>query len=260
MAGQLIRKTRRNITDFGIAYTALKIGKGLFGIVYDCKALIIYELNFSQNYEPNKLSGIRIRTLQPHEHAYFSQIVEMEEWLENKISNRIEENGVCIIALTGDEVIGFNLIGFDWVELPLLRIRVQLKKDEAWSEQISVKKEYRKQGVANEIRKVTYDILKQKRIIKLYGHRASYNYASKMSAKKFTKNEIVSARYTKFLMREKIDFINLKNNGKIGSFSFNASKSIRAENGYLVLKANQFMNFCKQNNFTPESLTAISRI
>jgi hypothetical protein len=260
MTGNLIKKTKRNINDFGMAYTSFKIIKALFEILYESKALIIYELNFTKGYEAKKIDGVTIRPLRPDEYAYIAQIVEMEEWLENTIANRITQNGICIVAIKGGQLIGFNLIAYDWIELPLLKIKVDMRSDEAWSEQISVKKEYRKKGIANEMRKATYKILKQKRIVKLYGHRAGYNYASKMSASKFTKNEILYAQYNKILRHEKIDLIDLKNFGKVNTFSFNSSKAIRAQNGYLILRSNRFMNLREQNQFTPDSLSAVSRI
>jgi GNAT superfamily N-acetyltransferase len=243
MTGSLFIKTKRNVLDFGIFNTSLKIFKELLGFIYESRALIIYELDLLRNYTSQNIPGLHFVMLKPDDSSYISQIEKMEEWLENKLKKRLTENGLCIVALANGQVVGFNLIVFEWIELPLLKIRVYMKNDEAWSEQISVKKEFRKMGIANEMRKIIYEILKKRGICKLYGHRADYNHASKMSARKFTKNEITFAKYVKLLRQEKIEFVYSKSFQNITSVSFNGADSIRDENRYLILKTAQLMHF-----------------
>ncbi len=68
----------------------------------------------------------------------------------------MSNNGLCIAVLHGDTLAGFNLIAFGEVYLPLVKLCKHLQPDKAWSEQISVSKEYRKQGLAAKIRYFTF--------------------------------------------------------------------------------------------------------
>ena len=59
----------------------------------------------------------------------------------------LKYGGLCVVALDGEKVAGFNLVSFNEVYIPLLELKKKFRKDQAWSEQITVSKDYRKQGL-----------------------------------------------------------------------------------------------------------------
>ncbi len=123
----------------------------------------------------------------------------MEEWLRGELKNSLITNGICMAIIKKNKVAGFNWVTLGEGSIPLLKLRVITKQDEAWSEQITIHKDFRRKGLANQLRTKFYNELKNMGVKALYGHRQGWNIASKMSAQKYTYTELVKADYIKIL-------------------------------------------------------------
>ena len=127
----------------------------------------------------------------------------MEEWLSGKVKNKIESGNPCLVALVGGKVAGFNLVALSSVYLPLPRETIDLKKDEGWSEQITVHKDYRGQDLATNLRYKLFAELQKNNIKWLYGATLINNKNALKLARKLGFKEIVDIHFIRFLFFKK---------------------------------------------------------
>ena len=123
----------------------------------------------------------------------------MEEWLKETFRKKLQDNCLCMVVLDGETVAGFNYVAIGEAYIPLLKLRILTGPTEAWSEQITISSDYRRQGLGGLLRSHFYRELKALGITALYGHRQEFNVASKQSARKFTAGIMVRAEYRSIL-------------------------------------------------------------
>jgi hypothetical protein len=76
----------------------------------------------------------------------------MEEWLEGRLASKLAKGSLCLVAMDGNIVAGFNLVGFGEVHMPLVNGKRIFRNGSAWSEQITVNTKYRGKGLGSELR------------------------------------------------------------------------------------------------------------
>jgi len=119
------------------------------------------------------------------------------------LTKAIANGQVCLVALDGDEVAGFNLINFDHATLILVNLKKKLRRGNAWSEHIAVKKEFRKVGLGSQLRFRIFQELKRVGIRRLYGGTLRSNTASLALTRSVGFKEIADIHYRKFFSLEK---------------------------------------------------------
>lgn len=197
-----IRKVARNYQDFGIRAVFAKGIQYVLKKVYADRTYRIYRRDLCALEWPTVTpDGIAFKTVETSDIDAIRQIEDMEEWLHGMLSE-ILSHGLCVAAYDGSRVVGFNLIGFNSVFISLLNMKRRLKRHQAWSEQITVHKAYRKHGLASALRYRIFDELKQRGIRTLYGGALVSNIASLRSAEKVGFRFIADVRYRKLLNRE----------------------------------------------------------
>ena len=117
---------------------------------------------------------------------------------------------ICIVALLKGRVIGFNLISFGEVFIPLINFKKVFKQNEAWSEHISVHKDFRKMGLAIELRYRVFDILQKQGIKKLYGGTLKSNVPAIKLARTLGFKDIIDVVYFKVFNFQKWRCIRIK--------------------------------------------------
>jgi GNAT superfamily N-acetyltransferase len=132
-----------------------------------------------------------------------SQIENIAEWLRGRLTEAVAAGLVCLVALDGDEVAGFNLINFDDATLVLVNLKKKLRSGIAWSEHIAVKKEFRKTGLGSQLRFRIFQELKRRGIRRLYGGTLRSNTASLALTRSVGFREIGDIHYRKFFFFEK---------------------------------------------------------
>lgn len=195
------RRIKRNLTDYGIAMFLRKGIQYLFQAFYLKRIYRIYrrDLHCGQWPEPS-LEGIDLKVVGSGDTSVIRQIAGMEEWLEDGLKEKISK-GLCVAALDGPRVAGFNLVAFKEVSIPLLGLKKRLRPHQAWSEQISVDKEFRKKGVATALRYHVFTELLNRGISRFYGGALLTNIASLKSAQKAGFLQIADVHYRKILNR-----------------------------------------------------------
>ncbi len=125
----------------------------------------------------------------------------MAEWLYGRLPSCLE-HGLCIAALDDNKVAGFNLIAFNETFVPLLNINKRLRTNQAWSEQITINKGYRKHGLATSLRHHVFMELRKRGICKFYGGTLSSNIPSIKLAQRLGFVFIAKVQYLKIFNRE----------------------------------------------------------
>ena len=200
-------KFHRNYTDYGLWISSKK------SIAYVCQSFYrkiiyhLYELNLNKYVDTEtKKSRYVFRLIQPEESQLIDQIEEMEEWLQGKLRNKLQRGCLCMAVMDNDKVIGFNYVSIGDGYIPLLSLRIITGPKQAWSEQITISSDYRRQGLGSLLRSHFYKELRSRGITNLYGHRQEFNIASRQSARKFTAGILARAEYTRVLHLHRLQF------------------------------------------------------
>lgn len=172
MSNILVKKFKRNLNDYGFFIAVKKMITYPFEKIYKRKDYLIYKKNLCK-YVPNEKTNpsFEYKFFDSHnlDKKVIDQILAMEEWLIDKIKFILKHGGLCVVALDGERVAGFNLVSFNEVYMPLLELNKKFRKDQAWSEQITVSKDYRKQGLGSILRYKMFNELKNRGYKALYG-------------------------------------------------------------------------------------------
>jgi ribosomal protein S18 acetylase RimI-like enzyme len=208
------KKWARNYTDYGLWISVKKTVAFMTQSIYHKILYYLYELDLNKYVEKEKMKTNYIfKMIQPDEVDMIAQIEEMEEWLKGTFKKKLQDNCLCMVVLDGDKVIGFNYVAIGQATIPLLKLRIITGPKEAWSEQITVSSDYRRQGIGGQLRSHFYRELRSRDITALYGHRQEFNTASRESAKKFTAGVMVLAEYRNILGMQRLKFFKTARDG-----------------------------------------------
>lgn len=187
--------------DHGLSMACQKAALYLISPFFETRVYRIYGLDIGSSKLPSpaKQSKFTFKALQADEDDLIAQIEAMEEWLSGQIASKLSHNSICIVALDGRNVAGFNLVCFREVYLPLLSTMRVLEPGEAWSEQISVHKDYRRMGLASQLRYHMFQALAERGIKHFYGGTLRTNIPSLKLARKVGFTELEDIRYVKLL-------------------------------------------------------------
>lgn len=205
MISILYKKFKRNFNDYGFLIAVKKMIVYPLERIYKRKDYLIYKKNL-ENYTPvNKTNpAFQYRFYEGNDlnEQIISQILAMEEWLIEKIGDILKNGGLCIVALDGRNVAGFNLVSFNHVYMPLVELNKKLRNNQAWSEQITVSKNYRKQGLGSILRYKMFNELKIRGYKEIYGgtmwdnwsnielsKKVGFEIFAKISFRRFLKNK-----------------------------------------------------------------------
>ena len=197
-----LKKVQRNLSDYGIGETMRKAFSALARSVYLERTYRIYRRDLAKLPPAADLpAGIELRVIGPEDTKAIGQIEQMEEWLQGAVAARLRR-GLCVAAFDGSRVAGFNIVAFHEIFVPLLNMTRRLHQHQAWSEQITVAKDFRKHGLASALRFRVFSELRQRGFRALYGGALTSNIASLKSAQKTGFRFLADVRYRKVLGRE----------------------------------------------------------
>ena len=184
----------------------------LLSPLYYHRVYRIYCIGLSNinGYEPKHLD-LQYKFLEPEDHELIRQIEDMEEWLQGLVAEKLENQSICLAALDKGKVAGFNIVSFGKVYIPLLKLNRDLGEHEAWSEQITVDRLYRRMGLGYDLRRRIFAELKKRKIVKLCGGTLRNNHASLGLARRLGFTEIEDIHYIKLLGFKKWTYREVKN-------------------------------------------------
>lgn len=201
----LPHKVHRNLQDYGWWITVTKTLAYLVRSVYFRQVYRIYRIDLDAVELPADLGtqNLSFKILTTQNVDMIAQIEGIAEWLRGHLKEAIASGQLCLVALEGDRVAGFNLISFDHATLVLVNLTKKLRKGFAWSEHIAVKKEFRKAGLGSLLRFRIFQELKRRGIRRLYGGTLRSNVASLGLARSVGFKEIGDIHYYKFFSFER---------------------------------------------------------
>ena len=198
--GLIIRKITRNWEDYGALSTFKKSLAYLLKPVFERVLYRVYRIEINGKALGRVPDGqFRYRMIGPEDDEIIDQIEVMEEWLSGKLREKLLAGGLCLVALDGRKVAGFNLVAFKEASMPLVKMKRALRGHEAWSEQITVHPAYRRQGLASGLRLSVFRELAKRNIRKVYGGTLRENKGSLGLSRKVGFKELGDIRYMKIL-------------------------------------------------------------
>ncbi len=213
------RKIARNLHDFGPYITFRKSAAYLMKPLFESHSRILYRIELSDfpemscghddDYEFKRIDAGDIDAI--------AQIERMEEWLTGKVGALLNTGAVCMTAMQEDRVAAFYLANLKEGIVDKLHLVLSLGPSEAFGEQITVHRDYRRKGLATRLRYFFYRYLRERGVASLYGHRAMDNLASEKSAKKYGSRDLAVFRYVRFLNHSRLQYSPVSRQGKPGS-------------------------------------------
>jgi GNAT superfamily N-acetyltransferase len=197
----LAHKVQRNLDDYGWHITVRKTLAYLVRWIYFRQVYRVYGIKLDTLKEP-KYSGdhkFTFKLLTPQNLDMIAQVENTAEWLRGQVKQKIAAGQLCLVALDGEKVAGFNLINLEQAFLILVDRKKKLRPGSAWSEHIAVKKEFRKSGLGAQLRYRIFEVLRSRGIRSLYGGTLRSNTASLGLTRSVGFKEICDIHYHKFL-------------------------------------------------------------
>jgi GNAT superfamily N-acetyltransferase len=166
----LINKANRNVRDYGAAATAGKIANSILAPLYCSRRYLIYRrdlCDLATVLAPRH--ALKFKILGPQDAGPIRQIEAMEEWLHGKVAHKLTSGCLCMAALDNDMVKGFNIVSFSGFSIPAIRYQRNLREGECFSEQITVRPEFRNKGLGADLRVRVFEELSKRGYRRLYG-------------------------------------------------------------------------------------------
>jgi ribosomal protein S18 acetylase RimI-like enzyme len=182
----LAKKMQRNVEDYGWSVAVRKVVAYLFRPIYLHRVYRVFRINLDKpRPELDALSqSFTFKTLSPNDKSTISRIENIAEWLDGELEAKIRAGSLCFVALNGEELVGFNLVSFGKVFIPLLNKTWALGPKEAWSEHIAILKNYRKRGLGSQLGSFMLKELENRGFKRVYGGTLISNLASQKRARK----------------------------------------------------------------------------
>ena len=206
-----IRKFERNLEDHSFKVALSKSLAYLFRFCYERTVYRLYKIDLlnSSTVSETDIEGVTFRFVSPSDEACIRQIEDNSEWLSGTVRERLSAGALCIAALEGEQLAGFNLVSFGEVSMPLVHISHCFRPTEAWSEQIATIKNFRKKGLASQLRYRIFEELRGRGIRMFYGGALRDNLPSLKLARHVGFREFVEIRYTRLFARRRWRYVRL---------------------------------------------------
>lgn len=215
MLNILIRKFKRNLNDYGFFIAVKKMFTYPFEKIYKRKDYLIYKKDlrkYAPNEKTNPLFEYKFYEGNDINEQIVKQILALEEWLIDKLNFILKHGGLCVVALDKDKVAGFNLVSFNEVYMPLLELNKKFRNNQAWSEQITVSKDYRKQGLGSILRYKMFNELKNRGYRVLYGGTMWDNWSNIELSKKVGFEIFVKVSFKRLFSKKRYTYRRIYSN------------------------------------------------
>ncbi len=208
----LLRKLKRNLSDYGIWITAAKLLQYLLKPIYEKQAYIIFfiELDHLLNHSFRN-DNFTYKFINKNDVGIIKQIEGREEWLRNKLTDKLNKDCICLVALSDKKIAGFLLVNLNEFNIPLIHLKRSLRSNECFGEQITIDKIYRGTGLTSSLRIRMFKELRKSGIKKLYGGTHISNIATRKSVNKAGYKYLTDAFYFKILMCKGVRFRRTRN-------------------------------------------------
>jgi len=197
----LLRKLKRNLSDYGIWITAAKLLRYIIKPIYEKQTYIIF-FNELDHFIYHSFSNdnFTYKFINKNDSEIIKQIEGREEWLHGKLIDKLNKDCICLVALFDKKVVGFFLVNLNEFYIPLIHLKRSLKPNECFGDQISIDKIYRGTGLTSSLRIRMFEELRKRGINKIYGGTLISNIATRKSVSKAGYKYLTDVLFIKFLM------------------------------------------------------------
>jgi len=202
---RLSHKVQRNVDDYGWLVALKKTAAYLLRAIYFQQVYRLYRIDLNkakvpQDFNPHNFT-FKILTVQNVD--MIAGVEDIAEWMQGKLKDKIAAGQLCMVALDGNKMAGFNLINFRQATLILVNLQRKLRRGDAWSEHIAVKKEFRRTGLGSQLRYRIFEELRKRGFRRLYGGTLCTNTASLRLTRSVGFTELANIHYQKFFSLER---------------------------------------------------------
>jgi GNAT superfamily N-acetyltransferase len=194
-------KLQRNCEDYGWAVALKKVVAHLFSQIYLHQVYRIFRIGLGR-VERRRDFGqhdLTFRLLTTRDVDAIGQVERVGEWFRGELNDRIAKGQLCMVVVDGEKVVGFNLVSFGRIVMPLVGLEKRLGRGSAWSEHIAVRKGCRQMGLASQLRYRVFDELRNRGVRRLYGGTLRSNLAGTRMQESVGFRAIVDIHYRKIL-------------------------------------------------------------
>jgi len=202
---RLSHKVQRNLEDYGWRIAVKKSVAYLLRAIYFKQAYRLYRIDLDEAKLPQHSNphNFTFKILTVQNVGMIADVENVAEWLRGQLKQKIAAGQLCMVALDGDKIAGFNLINFRQATLILVNLQRKLRRGVAWSEHIAVKKEFRRTGLGSQLRYRIFEELRKRGFHRLYGGTLCSNRASLQLTRSVGFKEIGDIHYRKLLSFER---------------------------------------------------------
>jgi GNAT superfamily N-acetyltransferase len=195
-----LKKITRNLYYFGLWITIKKAYYFLLKPVYRRLTYEIYFIDLNNlNQPPISNDDFVYKLVNKDDQVIIKQIEDMEEWLQNRIIDMLNNNCICLAALDNDIVAGFLIANPEEINVPWMRYKKILRANECYGEQLTVNKKYRRMGLAATLRLKVFDEILKRGITKFYIGIPNWNKIIKKSVNKFGFTYLADVSYLRVI-------------------------------------------------------------
>lgn len=196
----LTRKVRRNFEDYGWRIGVLKISEAVLRPIYRRQVYCLYKIDL-RNDVPDELapSDFTFRLLTLEDQPLVEMIETQAEFLQGQLLDGIARGNLCLGAFQDGRLAGFNYIAFGEVHMPLIDLTRTFRPQTSWSVQIMVFKDFRRKGLASQLRYNIFAVLRDRGDKRLYGGTLQSNVGNLKLSKRVGFTRFVDVVYTRVL-------------------------------------------------------------
>ena len=112
--GVWVRKLKRNLQDHGLKTLLQKSLAFAIKPFYEDRTYRLYMIDFTRSTTPfaEEIEGLNFHFLSSSDDQLIANVESMSEWLHGSLKNPLEHGALCLVAVSGGSLAGFNLISF----------------------------------------------------------------------------------------------------------------------------------------------------
>ncbi len=190
---RLSHKVQRNLEDYGWRIAVKKSVAYLLRAIYFKQTYRLYRIDLDEAKLPQDSNphNFTFKILTVQNVGMIADVENVAEWLRGQLKQKIAAGQLCMVALDGDKIAGFNLINFRQATLILVNLRRKLRRGVAWSE------------LGSQLRYRIFEELRKRGFHRLYGGTLCSNTASLRLTRSVGFKEIGDIHYRKLLSFER---------------------------------------------------------
>ncbi len=203
----IIKIIKRNLYNFGLFITLKKTFYFVIKPVYKKLTYKIYIIGLNHiNQQRISNNNFVYKFVNKDDIEIIKQIEDMEEWLQNRIIEKLNSNCICLAAMDKNSVVGFLVANLNEMNIPWIKFKKKLRANECYGEQITINKKFRRIGLAASLRLRVFEELRKRGITKFYVGIPNWNKLIRKSVIDFGFNYLADISYLRFITCKGLKF------------------------------------------------------